>query len=215
MPDYYEVLGVSRTATTAEIRKAYALLAREKHPDRFADPAEKLKAEDYFKVATAAFNALSNDKQRQEYDQSLARPRLTAPAEIAQDAYERGLQHYEARDYHEAMELMRNAVHHAPDNALYHAGLGLVLGKNPHWAREAIQSLEKAIQLSPRSASFHGLLAELLLAQGLKLRARKAAEAALAFDPREARALRALSDLGGDEPEPPAAPGFKGLLRRK
>lgn len=216
MSDYYELLGVSRAATTAEIRKAYSLLARERHPDRFSDPEEKRKAEEYFKMATAAFNALSNDRGRQEYDQSLARPRRTAPAEIAQDSYERGLQQFEARNYHEAVELMRSAVFHVPDDPRYAAGLGLALGRNPHWAREAIAALERAVQLAPRAAAYHGLLAELLLAQGLRLRARKTAEAALGYDPNEARALRVLGELDPEEPEPPAGGGgLKGFLRRK
>jgi curved DNA-binding protein CbpA len=214
MPDYYEILGVPRNASTAEVRKAYSLMARERHPDRFSDPEQKRQAEEFFKMATAAFNALSSEKGRQEYEQSLARPRLTTPEEISQDAYEKGLQYFEARQYHEAVELMRTAVFHGAENPLYHAGLGLALGRNPHWAREAIQSLEKAVQLAPRTASFHGLLAELLLAQGLRLRARKTAETALAYDPREARALRVLEDLG-DTDEPPAGGGLKGLLRRK
>ena len=41
MASYYEILGIPRTATSAEVRQAYARLARERHPDRFTDPAEK------------------------------------------------------------------------------------------------------------------------------------------------------------------------------
>ena len=44
MADYYEILGVATAATAAEVRKAYAQLARERHPDRFTDPAEKERA---------------------------------------------------------------------------------------------------------------------------------------------------------------------------
>jgi curved DNA-binding protein CbpA len=196
MADYYAVLGVPRTASTAEIRQAYARLAREKHPDRFADPAQRAQAHEAFKDMTTAFNALSNEKSRREYDASLERPRVTGPEEIARDAYERAVQHMEASQFHEAVELLRSAVHHSPNEARYHAGLAFVLGRNPHWVREAIQEAEKAAQLEPRSAAHQVLIAELLLGQGLKLRARRAAEAALRLSPTDARALRVLAEAG-------------------
>jgi len=64
--DYYEVLGVDRSATAADIKKAYRKLALKYHPDRNPDNKE---AEDKFKEASEAYEILSNDQKRQKYDQ--------------------------------------------------------------------------------------------------------------------------------------------------
>ncbi len=64
--DYYEVLGVAKTATSDEIKKAYRKLAMQYHPDR--NPGNK-EAEDKFKEATEAYEILSDEKKRSQYDQ--------------------------------------------------------------------------------------------------------------------------------------------------
>lgn len=216
MANHYELLGVAKTASTADIRKAYALLARERHPDRFPDPAAKAAAQQGFQQITAAFNTLSNERTRREYDLSLdAPPPPPVPELIARDAYDRGQKLFEATKYFEAVELFRIAVAHAPQEARYHAALGRTLGRNPNWVREGIQSLETAAQLAPRQASHHAEIAELLAGQGLRLRARRAAEAALRLDPRQETALAVLQAVGGDDAPPPSEGGIKGLLRRK
>ena len=218
MNDYYSLLGIGRNASAAEVRHAYAKLAREKHPDRFSDPAERAAAHALFQEATAAFNMLSNPRTRQEYDASLDRPAAPVPQEIARDAFERACQEFEAKRYHEAIELLRTAVQHAPQEARYHAALGRTLCRNPHWMREGIQEVERAIQLAPRTAAFHTELAELLLAQGLRLRARKAAESAVRLEPADPRALRVLRDTESEGPEPPPSEeggGLRGFLRRR
>ena len=194
MADYYAILGVPQTASTAEIRQAYARLAREKHPDRFSDPVQRAQAHDALRDLTTAFNTLSNERSRREYDASLERPRATGPEEIAREAYERAVTHLAANQFHEAVELMRTAVHHHPGQARYHAGLATGLARNPRWVREAIQEMDKAVQLEPRVASHHLQLAELLLGQGLKLRARRAAQTALRLSPAAPRALRVLEE---------------------
>jgi molecular chaperone DnaJ len=63
--DYYEVLGVSRDASTEEIKRAYRRLARQHHPD--ANP-ENPGAVDQFKEITRAYEVLSDPDKRQRYD---------------------------------------------------------------------------------------------------------------------------------------------------
>ena len=65
--DYYKALGVPKTATAAEIKKSYRELARKYHPDANKGSAE---AEERFKDITEAYNVLSDDKQRKEYDEA-------------------------------------------------------------------------------------------------------------------------------------------------
>ncbi|MCN4144522.1 MAG: DnaJ domain-containing protein, partial [Thiohalomonas sp.] len=64
--DFYEVLGVDKTASDAELKKAYRRLAMKFHPDRnLDDPA----AEVHFKETKEAYEVLSNAQKRQVYDQ--------------------------------------------------------------------------------------------------------------------------------------------------
>lgn len=64
--DYYEVLGVSKSATTDEIKKAYRKLAIKYHPDKNPDDKQ---AEENFKEAAEAYEVLSDAQKKQRYDQ--------------------------------------------------------------------------------------------------------------------------------------------------
>jgi molecular chaperone DnaJ len=65
--DFYSELGVTKTATSAEIKRAYRKLARDLHPDK--NPGNK-QAEDRFKAASEAYDVLSDDAKRKEYDEA-------------------------------------------------------------------------------------------------------------------------------------------------
>ncbi|MFD0851870.1 DnaJ domain-containing protein, partial [Actinomadura adrarensis] len=70
--DYYKVLGVAKNASQDDIKKAYRKLARQYHPDANKGDSD---SEDRFKEVSEAYDVLSDEKRRKEYDAVRAMPR--------------------------------------------------------------------------------------------------------------------------------------------
>lgn len=69
--DPYKVLGVPKEATDAEVKKAYRKLALKHHPDRQTTDAARDKAQSQFAKISTAYEVLSDDENRREYDQNV------------------------------------------------------------------------------------------------------------------------------------------------
>ncbi len=243
MIDYYAILGVTRTASSLEIRDAYLRLARDTHPDKVKDPEARKKAEDAFKYVTAAYDTLSRDRPRREYTARLP-PEATKPAptkgappvvqgpplaprdqkpgappaaearnsgaipssgRVNFDALGQGIEAFKKQDYHTAVQLLNMAVTQDENSARAHAMLSLALGKNPNWVRDAMNHMDTASRLEPKNVSYLVELALLLQSQGLKLRAKRALENAMAINPDHPDVVRGLKEipLGPAEGEAP------------
>jgi curved DNA-binding protein CbpA len=77
----YDVLGVPRTATAAEIDAAYRRIAKATHPDLHGDSPENLKR---FRAATEAYSILSDSSQRARYDATDSFDQAQAAARMAE-----------------------------------------------------------------------------------------------------------------------------------
>jgi len=142
---------------------------------------------------------------------SAAQPSAASAAPIASgggpglDMLAQGIEAFKKQDYHTAVQLLNIAVTKDDKSARAHAMLSLALGKNPNWVRDALHHMEAASRLEPKNVSYLVELALLLQSQGLKLRAKRALESAIALNPDHPDVARGLKEipLTPAEPEPP------------
>jgi curved DNA-binding protein CbpA len=214
--DHYRILGVERTAESAEIKRAYYALAKRFHPDRFqrnADASLRSQIETAFTKITQAYETLHDARARTAYDLKLG-IQIGAPAssqssrdaggaansrlsreQRAAEAFAQGLAALKQSNLSSALRLLGEAARLAPQQARYHAFYGSALARDVRTRHQAEAALQTAIKLDDSDPAYHVMLAELLRALGQTLRAERELERALALDPNHDAARRQLNKL--------------------
>ncbi|HZM70105.1 MAG TPA: DnaJ domain-containing protein [Candidatus Cryosericum sp.] len=213
--DLYQVLDVAPVATMDMIRRSYYALARRLHPDTFHREDLKSKAEKVFGRITEAYATLSHPTTREKYDEerqargSQTEDKSADATAVARMNFKHGREHFEHGRLSEALSFLQNACQQDPTRAEYFEYLGMAQTKNPRLRKQAEESLLKAIELAPMSASSHALLGQLYERAGVMDRARAMYRKALEWDPTNETALAGLESEGSTRK------GILGLFSRK
>ncbi len=217
--NHYDALRIQKTATPAEIKRAYFRMAKAYHPDRHFDPAMadvKDKLEALFHSVHQAYEVLSNPKKREEYDKAApVRPVAQAPvhppsgytekhaegydehykekANRAAQWFQTGMKEFKAGNYWGAVDSFAWATRLDPIKAPYFYYYGLCLSFIPRRKHEAEEVLQKAIEIDPSKAEFAIELSNLYLKAGLKAKALAVLSAAADRLPESGKIKEALT----------------------
>ena len=157
--DFYELLGVGRSADTGSIRKAYLLAAKRHHPDaitRLGLHDIRSQTGEVFSKIAEANEVLSDKKRRAAYDRSLesglSEIDVTRIAQ-AEIFYRKGGILIHMGDFRGALDYMKNAVELYADEAAYHSDLAwCYYKKSPPERQPALEHIRNALQLNPTDA---------------------------------------------------------------
>jgi len=206
--NYYEVLGVERSASEDEIRDRFRKLARENHPDRYKGP-DKADAERRFQTLTEAVNVLTNAVRRRQHDAELVSGQKSAATDMAQVAkayLSKGVKAYKEGDLRTAYENFDMATkHNAQDAKAWHY-LALAASRIPAYTRQAVQAIETAVQREPHNPTFLKDAGLLCKRAGLSAKAERYLEQAGQWDPQNLEIQNALAELRQGKAE--AGKGF-------
>lgn len=182
--DYYQILGVPRTCDKEALRKAFRNLSKAQHPDRFGE-GQRDEAEKRYQRICIAFNVLKDDKQRARYDKTFSpgkvspRQRSTEdPGEMVRKYYKTGMTKLSQGQHEAAVECFKRAIHYQAD-AEFFFQKGIAEAGVPRLKKDAVNSLQKAIELKPGVTKFHVQMIKTLVNFGLIARAKVYLERAI------------------------------------
>lgn len=195
--NYYEVLGVERSASEQEIRDRFRNLARAHHPDRVKG-TDKAEAERKFQSLTEAVNVLTNPARRKQHDAEISVGINKGTADLTQVAkvyMSKGVKAFKEGDIRAAYENFDMAVKHNPNDAKAFHYLALAASRIPAFARQAVQAIESAVQRDPVNATYLKDAGLICKRAGLVAKAERYLNEALKWDPSDSEIQTALTEL--------------------
>jgi DnaJ-class molecular chaperone len=197
--NYYEVLGVDRSASEPEIRDRFRRLARAQHPDRYSG-SDKAEAERKFQTLTEAVNVLTNAARRKQHDAEIASPARSAGgtadfAQVGKVYLSKGVKAFRDGDYRGAYENFDMAAKHNPQDGKAFHYLAQAATRIPGHARQAVQAIETAVQREPMNAVYLKDAGLICKRAGLAAKAERYLEEALQWDADNIEIRTAISEL--------------------
>jgi DnaJ-class molecular chaperone len=200
--DYYAILGIAKTARPEEIKKAYLQLARDNHPDRIRDPAQKAEADRKFQLITEAYNQLRDETARREYDRTLDR-KVRTPEEEARLFFKNGELQEQSREYTNALKYYYEAMRLQPEKLEYMLAAGRILSLDKSKQRQAADLYEQAMVKHPASPEPCLELGQLYMRSGMYLRAKRVYETAMKQFPHHPDLKKRLAEAVAAEKKGP------------
>lgn len=207
--NYYEILGVDRSASEDEIRDRFRKLARENHPDRYRGP-DKADAERKFQTLTEAVNVLTSQTRRRQHDSELTGAVAQGPADNVQvgKAYlSHGVKAFKDGNWQTAYDNFDLATKHNPQDARAFHYAAMAASRIPSHMRQAVQAIENALQREPMNPLYLKDAGLLCKRAGLTAKAERYLEESLKWDPSSVEVQTALAELR-ESKEPGKAGGF-------
>ncbi len=229
---HFELLDVPRTATEAQVKSAYFVLARRYHPDTqreayLKELSEQIEA--IFVRLGEAYDVLREARSRASYEAMLgprpaegAKPAAASAPEpappplspeqetrIAQEALRKAQRHFDKEQFWDAIQLLEQ--HLGTSHGLrsrFRVLLAKSFLKNPHWLKRAEEQFNLAIEDEPRNIEAHYMLGVIYLGGGLKRRALGKFRKVLELKPDHQEALAQAEPLSLElEGDDTGAPG--------
>lgn len=214
--NYYEILGVERSASELEIRNKFRKLAREAHPDRYRGP-DKAEAERRFQTLTEAVNVLTNPARRRAHDTEIATGTTKGPADptqLAKAYMAQGVKAYKEGNLSSAYENFDMAVKHNPQDAKAQHYLAIIAARIPSAMRQAVGAIEMAVQREPMNPQYLKDAGMICKRAGLNAKAERYLEEALKWDTDNRDIQNALAELRQGKGEPKDSGKGFGLFRK-
>jgi len=200
--NYYQMLDVTDGASQEDIKKSYFRLARKFHPDFFSRDVSSeaiQKIGDVFDQITKAYQTLSDEKRKSEYDKKLNAPHGDGRKNLAKEAEKRfrqGKTLFDQGRYEDALVFLEQSVRLSQDKAGYFILLAMTQTKLQIYRQEAEKNFIRASKLEPWNAEAFVGLGVLYKKEGLHVKAKRQFERALQIDPDHKIALKELRGEG-------------------
>lgn len=223
--NHFEVLGISPGAKEADVKRAYYNLAKLYHPDLYENASDKKIvsiANNVFCLISSAYEVLSYDKSRREYEEQLRRGVIEGDSTsasrilLAEMEFKKGQGYLRVNNFKDAVKSFQTAVNMNPEEGEFYAYLGWAMynmrDKTPEDAARAREYVSRAISMNPRIAKAYYFIGFIYRVEGNIDAALREFDRALRYDPNLIEPLREMRLINTRISKEAGKKGEKGIF---